>query len=61
MRSKMQVRLRSVRRLTLMSELRTVGFLSPSVLFEERELRITVTDGDSVYDAAFPGGLKVNR
>lgn len=37
------------------------GFLSPSHLYEERELRITVTDGNSAYDASSPGGLKVNR
>ena len=39
----------------------TLGFFVPDRLAEERELRITVTEGDSVYDAAVPGGLRVNR
>ena len=37
------------------------GFLSPSHLYEERDLHITVTDGSSVYDASSPGGLQVNK
>ena len=45
----------------LMLNLATLGFIVPSKLDEERELRITVTEGDSVYDAAVPGGLRVNR
>jgi len=44
-----------------MLNLATLGFIVPSHLDEERELRITVTEGDSVYDAAVPGGLRVNR
>ena len=38
-----------------------LGLIVPSHLYEECELHITVTEGDSVYDAAVPGGLRVNR
>ena len=38
-----------------------IGFLPPTRLYEEPELHISVTEGDSVYDATTPGGLKVNR
>ena len=44
-----------------MLNLATLGFIVPADLIEERELRITMTEGDSVYDATVPGGLKVNR
>jgi hypothetical protein len=43
------------------SEASDLGFEPPSSLSEEPELRISVTEGDSVYDATTPGGLKVNR
>ena len=39
----------------------TLGFKPPDRLDEEPELRISVTEGDSVYDASTPGGLKVNK
>ena len=39
----------------------TIGFEPPDGLHEESELRISVTEGDSVYDASTPGGLKVNK
>ena len=39
----------------------TPGFEPPAWLYEEPELRISVTEGDSVYDATSPGGLKVNK
>ena len=44
-----------------MSELDALGFKAPTWLYEEPKLRISVTEGDSVYDAATPGGLKVNK
>ena len=44
-----------------MSNLAILGFIVPAYLNEEPELRITVTEGHSVYDATVPGGLKVNR
>ena len=44
-----------------MLNLAALGFIVPSHLYEERESHITVTEGDSVYDAAVPGGLRVNR
>ena len=43
------------------SEAGALGFNPPTWLYEEPELRISVTEGDSVYDATVPGGLKVNR
>ena len=39
----------------------TPGFEPPTWLYEEPEIRISVTEGDSVYDATSPGGLKVNK
>ena len=51
----------SICRDVLMLNLATLGFTVPYKLTEERELRISVTEGDSVYDAAVPGGLRVNR
>ena len=44
-----------------MSEAGALGFESPTRLYEEPELRISVTEGDSVYDATTPGSLKVNK
>ena len=44
-----------------MSEEGSLGFEPPSYLIEDRELCISVTEGDSVYDATIPGGLKVNK
>ena len=44
-----------------MLNLAALGLIVPSHLYEECELHITVTEGDSVYDAAVPGGLRVNR
>ena len=44
-----------------MLNLAILGFIVPVDLIEEPELRITVTEGHSVYDATVPGGLKVNR
>lgn len=41
--------------------IKNADFLSPNRLYEEPELRIIVTDGNSDYDASSPGGLKVNR
>ena len=38
-----------------------LGFESPTYLYEEPQLRISVTEGDSVYDATIPGGLQVNK
>ena len=38
-----------------------LGFEPPTYIYEEPELHISVTDGDSVYDATIPGGLKVNK
>ena len=43
------------------SEEGDLGFKPPDHLYEDRELRISVTEGDSVYDATIPGGLKVNK
>ena len=51
----------SICRDVLMLNLATLGFIVPYKLDEECELRITVTEGDSVYDGAVPGGLRVNR
>ena len=58
----MQVRLwRSFPSFLSTSEAGALGFESPFRLYEEPELCISVTEGDSVYDATIPGGLKVNR
>ena len=43
------------------SEAGPLGFKSPTSLYEEPELHISVTEGNSVYDATVPGGLKVNK
>ena len=51
----------SICREVLILNLAALGFIVPEDLCEERELRITVTEGDSVYDAAVPGELRVNR
>ena len=43
------------------SDTSALGFVPPDSLKEDRKLRISVTEGDSVYDATIPGGLKVNK
>lgn len=45
----------------IMHAIEDAGFFVPRDLNEESKLQITVTEGDSVYDAAVPGGLQVNR
>ena len=57
----MQVRLRSFPCFLSTSEAGDLGFKPPYDLLEDRELRISVTEGDSVYDATISGGLKVNK
>ena len=62
MQSKMQVRFGDPsQKIFSTSELGALGFETPIRLYEEPKLRISVTEGNSVYDAAIPGGLKVNR
>ena len=43
------------------SEAGDLGFKPPDDLYEDRELRISLTEGESVYDATIPGGLKINK
>ena len=42
-----------------MSEAGALGFEPPKYLYEE--IRISVSEGNSVYDATIPGGFKVNK
>ena len=51
----------SICREVLTLNLAALGFIVPEDLCEERRLRITMTEGDSVYDAAVPGELRINR
>ena len=44
-----------------MSEAGALGFEPPDSLNEDTKLHISVTDGDSIYDATIPGGLKINK
>ena len=44
-----------------MSEAGALGFEPPACLYEDPKLHISVTEGDSVYDATTPGGLKINK